>query len=141
MTMSMKPVCLFCIVVVLLLGAAGRSDAGGGYGGWRGGGGWGGGGGVVIVTPAYYYPPYPYYYNPYYPGYPPAPAYYGGGPGAASVATAVQAELSRRGYYKGPIDGIVGAGTRTAISAYQRTHGLEISGTIDTPLLRSLGVW
>jgi peptidoglycan hydrolase-like protein with peptidoglycan-binding domain len=98
----------------------------------------------VIVTPGYY-DPYYYdgaYYNGYYGGRPyyGGTAYYDGGPGAGSVAVPVQEELARRGYYKGPIDGVVGPGTRAAISAYQRNHGLEVSGTIDPPLLRSLRI-
>ena len=144
----MKVSRFFCIVIVLLICASVRSEAGGGWhgggggwGGWHGGGGWGwrGGGGVVIVTPGYYYPPYPYYYDdPYSDGYYSRPVYYSGASSTVSIATAVQEELSRMGYYKGPIDGIVGSGTRAVIATYQRNHGLEVSGTIDTPLIRSL---
>lgn len=148
----MKAGRIFCIAITLWIGAThpGNADGHGGWaGGWHGGGGWRGGGyygrgyyggrGVVIVTPGYYYPPYPYYYNaPYYYGSYAGPAYYSRGADAASIPTEVQEQLSRRGYYKGPIDGIVGAGTRAAISAYQRSHGLEMSGNIDTPLIRSL---
>jgi|ERR1700677_828159 len=135
---------LLVITILFLTGAVTRSEADphggwhGGGGGWRGGGFYGGGG-VVIVSPGYFYPSYPYYYDaPYYSGYYGRPAYYDEGPGTGSIATAVQEELAGRGYYKGPIDGIVGTGTRAAISAYQRNHGLVVSGTIDTPLIRSL---
>ena len=138
------------IMALVLLGIAQHSEAdahgwhGGGGGGWHGGGGgWhhGGGwyGGGVIITPGYYYPPYPYYYgNPYYSGYEAPAAYQGSGVGAGSVAIPVQEELTRRGYYHGPIDGVVGPGTRAAISAYQQNHGLEVNGVIDESLLRSL---
>ena len=139
---GMKPVRLFCIAVVLLLALAARSEAG-----WHGGGGWGRSyhsGGVVVVSPGYYYPAYPPYYygDPYYYGYPyPVRATYyepPAGIGAGSIAAPVQEQLARRGYYHGPVDGIVGRGTRAAIAAYQRNHDLEVTGNINAPLLRSL---
>ena len=151
----------FLIVAFFLLGVAGHSEAAGwhgGGGGWHGGGGFRGGfwhggrgwyGGPIFVGPGYYGDPYYYggyygdgyygggYYPGYYGGYEPAPAY-PSGVGAGSVAAPVQEELTRRGYYHGPIDGVVGPGTRAAISAYQKNHGLEVSGAIDETLLRSL---
>jgi Putative peptidoglycan binding domain len=57
-----------------------------------------------------------------------------------SLADDVQAELARNGYHPGPIDGVIGGQTRDAIAAYQRDHGLAVSGRIDTPLIRSLGL-
>jgi hypothetical protein len=51
---------------------------------------------------------------------------------------AVQEELARGGYYRGPIDGIIGAGTLSAIIAYQEDFGLPVTGRIDTPLLQSM---
>jgi len=135
--MCMKLVRLFCIAAFLLAGLAGRSEAGW-HGGYCHGGGFYGGG-VVFVPPGYY-APYPYYYGDpyYYPGYAVRPAFYQ--PPSGSVAVPVQAELVRRGYYHGPVDGVVGPGTRSAIAAYQRNHGLAVTGNINTPLLRSLRI-
>jgi len=105
--------------------------------------GWGWRGGVVVVAPGYYCPPpYPCYYgDPYFYGYPPRPVYEGRGIGAGSIAIPVQEQLTRKGFYHGPIDGIVGSGTRAAIAAYQRRQGLEVTGTIDGRLLRSLRIY
>jgi hypothetical protein len=56
------------------------------------------------------------------------------------LAAEVQSELRRRGYYRGPVDGDVGPGTRNAIRAYQYDRGLPATGRIDRSLLRSLGI-
>lgn len=56
------------------------------------------------------------------------------------VETAVQVQLSRRGYYTGAVDGIIGAGTSAAISRYQAASGLAVTGTINQALLVSLGI-
>jgi hypothetical protein len=98
--------------------------------------------------PAYYYPPYPYYpYYPPYPGYPGAyPAAAPGGypappsPGATSAvdpATVreIQAELQRRGYNVGPVDGRLGPRTKTAIREYEQRNGLPADGS-PSPSLR-----
>jgi hypothetical protein len=82
---------------------------------------------------AYYYPygDYPYYgYNTY------------GTPAAVgeSTAVSVQSVLKQNGYYSGPIDGIVGPGTRAAISSYQASNGLPVTGQIDQGLISSLGL-
>jgi len=57
------------------------------------------------------------------------------------TAAAVQDALAQEGYYNGPIDGIVGPGTRAAISNYQADSGLIITGMIDDSLVRSLGLY
>jgi hypothetical protein len=89
---------------------------------------------------------YPYYYG-YYPyGYP-----YGDDPSYADaptfdnqywnkLAVSVQSELSRRGYYTGQIDGVIGAGSRQAIREFQAKQGLPVTGRIDPKLLDSLGI-
>ncbi len=59
---------------------------------------------------------------------------------ARSIEVDVQRELRRRGYYRGPLDGDIGPGSRAAIRAYQADRGLEMSGLIDSTLLRSLGL-
>ena len=44
------------------------------------------------------------------------------------VVEAVQRELLSAGYYKGPVDGVIGRRTRLAITAYQQAMGLEPDG-------------
>src|SRR5437870_2515560 len=76
----------------------------------------------------FYYPypyPYPYYgypygaYNSY--GY---GANYGGYGASGSLVVQVQRRLATAGYYSGPVDGVIGSGTRRAIRAFERSHGL-----------------
>jgi len=65
----------------------------------------------------------------------PAPdVYYGSG----STGSSVQASLAQQGYYHGPIDGLIGPGTRRAIAHYEVDNGLQVNGIIDGPLLASL---
>jgi len=98
--------------------------------------------------PPYYYPyyyPYPYDY-PYY--YPYDDAYYGinGSPSysyqtsAAGADTAVQIALWRRGYYRGPIDGVIGPASRAAIRSFQAGNRIPVTGTVDRSLLQALRV-
>jgi hypothetical protein len=70
-------------------------------------------------------------YEAYYPSY-------GYGPATDSVAVRVQQDLAHDGYYQGPIDGVVGPGTRAAIASYQRDNELPPTGVIDSNLLNSL---
>ena len=58
----------------------------------------------------------------------------------SSIEFAVQRALARRGYYYGPIDGDLGPGSRRAIARYQRDHGLRVTGTVTSGLLRSLAI-
>jgi peptidoglycan hydrolase-like protein with peptidoglycan-binding domain len=46
-----------------------------------------------------------------------------------------QTELEREGLYHGEIDGIVGAGTRRALDAYQQREGLPQTATLDQATL------
>ena len=79
---------------------------------------------------------YPYGYNyGYYSYNQPGYTY-----GNASVVIAVQTRLARAGYYHGRIDGVMGPGTRWAIRAYERDHGLRVDGTISGPLMRNMGI-
>lgn len=99
------------------------------------------------------------YYGSYYPsnygygyGYPgygygyPSGYNYGSytynnyGYGHGSVVIAVQSRLARMGYYRGPIDGVMGPETSFAIRAYERDHGLRMDGSINGPLMRSMGI-
>ncbi len=93
----------------------------------------------------YSYGYYPYdYYGYGYGGYPSSyrygAYYYNDGYGHGSSVAAVQSRLARAGYYHGPIDGVMGPGTRHAILAYERDHGLRMDGVISGPLLRNMGL-
>jgi peptidoglycan hydrolase-like protein with peptidoglycan-binding domain len=56
---------------------------------------------------------------------------------AMDIRTA-QTELKGRGYYSGPVDGVIGAATESALRAYQRDRGLKVTGRLDAPTVRSL---
>ena len=84
---------------------------------------------------------YPYGYNYDYYGYDPGYDYQAAvnqRPGRPNLGVAVQAELARHGYYQGPLDGVIGAGTRRAIREYQRDHGLPVTGEITPELLDAM---
>lgn len=51
----------------------------------------------------------------------------------------IQAALRDRGYDPGPIDNVMGARTRAALTKYQKDNGLPI-GSLDLKTLQSLGV-
>jgi hypothetical protein len=80
----------------------------------------------IIIDPSYGY------------GYYGGVAGYSGGGG--SVVSAVQSALDQNGYNAGPVDGVMGPGTRSAIAAFQADHGLLATGQINPPLLHRLGV-
>jgi hypothetical protein len=72
---------------------------------------------------------YPYYYG-YYPpyGYDPYGSYgygsgYGNGYSDHAKIADLQDRLAHAGYYHGPIDGIFGPRTRSALRAYRHDHG------------------
>ena len=50
----------------------------------------------------------------------------------------MQAHLNRLGYDAGPVDGIPGARTRAALSAFERDHGLPSDGQLDAAALAVL---
>ncbi len=52
----------------------------------------------------------------------------------------VQERLARLGYQPGPVDGRIGAKTRTAIRQFQKDRGLPATGRIDNRFLKALGV-
>src|SRR4029450_12560759 len=56
---------------------------------------------------------------------------------AVAVRTA-QRQLKERGYYTGPVDGVIGPATENALRAYQRDRGLKVTGRLDSPTVRSL---
>lgn len=60
---------------------------------------------------------------------------------SASPMTDVQAaqrELRQRGYYTGPVDGVIGPQTTAAVRAYQRDNRLSVTGRLDARTARSL---
>jgi len=57
-----------------------------------------------------------------------------------STVAAVQEQLAKKGYYRGEIDGVVGAQTRRAIARYQGRHGLRVTGALTSDTLEALGL-
>jgi len=78
--------------------------------------------------------PYPYGYYPYDYGYNNFGYDYG------YTVVEVQRRLARAGYYRGPIDGIMGLRTRRAIRAYERDHNMPTWGIIDRQRLATTGL-
>jgi len=104
-------------------------------------------------APAYsyavpYYPPPPVYVAPpvyaappVYQGLPPSSANYRLlAPSGSHLVAHVQEKLRGYGYYRGPVDGLTGAGTRSAVRSYQVDRGIEVTGRIDEALLSDLGL-
>jgi len=53
----------------------------------------------------------------------------------------VQSKLHDDGYYKqGPVDGVWGAGTESAVRSFQRDHNLGSSGQLDVPTLQAMNL-
>jgi hypothetical protein len=71
---------------------------------------------------------------------PPVPAGSASPTNSDSIAADVQQGLATRGYYDGPIDGVVGDGTRQGISDFQRDNHLPVTGYITKSLLNALGL-
>ena len=63
----------------------------------------------------------------------------GGAQGGGSLPEEVQRQLSKRGYYKGSVDGQFGPESRSALSRFQRKQGLKDTGKIDEATLEALG--
>ena len=57
---------------------------------------------------------------------------------SGGVVSQIQSELARLGYYDGPIDGVYGTDTSTAVYRYQQDVGLPASGEVDQALLDAL---
>lgn len=51
---------------------------------------------------------------------------------------ALQRDLTRLGYYCGPIDGVLGDETRAAIAILQKNYSMRVTGTITVPVRRVL---
>jgi Putative peptidoglycan binding domain len=97
------------------------------------------GGGYWYWNSGWWYPAWGY--NPYYNSYVYDGPIFGYGQASPGDVTAeVQRALARQGYYYGPIDGILGPGTRSAIQRYQIDRGLAVTAAIDEQTLYRLGL-
>jgi Putative peptidoglycan binding domain len=82
-----------------------------------------------------YYDDYPYSY-PYYDNtYP----YYDNNE-YLNIERAVQEELAQLGYYKGPVDGVIGPETQRAIRWFQSVDKIPVTGRLDNATLRALQI-
>lgn len=52
----------------------------------------------------------------------------------------VQRRLKQWGYYKGSVDGVFGAGTRSAVIAFQKKNGLKADGVVGKSTYQALGM-
>lgn len=95
-------------------------------------------GGWWYWNTGYWYPAWGYAPGAYYPYDGPIYGYSNLSPD--QVVVNVQTQLSRNGYYNGPIDGALGPMTRQAIAAFQADHGLAVTSTVDEPTMATLGL-
>ncbi|UWQ19278.1 His-Xaa-Ser repeat protein HxsA [Jannaschia sp. M317] len=56
------------------------------------------------------------------------------------IAMQVQAALQAYGYYNGAIDGIIGDGSKSALSRFQSDFSLAVTGTITPEVLDAFGI-
>jgi peptidoglycan hydrolase-like protein with peptidoglycan-binding domain len=59
-------------------------------------------------------------------------------PSPGNDVAAAQQRLKERGYYPGPIDGVLGPDTAAALRTYQRDARLQVTGILDSQTLRAL---
>lgn len=57
-----------------------------------------------------------------------------------SLEADVQSSLRELGFYRGPVDGEIGESSRAAIRAFQLKHRCNVTGRIDSTLLRALDI-
>ena len=60
-------------------------------------------------------------------------------PYSDATVSAVQSQLAAQGYYRGAIDGVYGPQTRSALTRYQSSHGLQVTGGLTPATLQALG--
>jgi peptidoglycan hydrolase-like protein with peptidoglycan-binding domain len=60
-------------------------------------------------------------------------------PGSTTVRQ-VQHALNQRGYRAGPVDGLMGQATQTALMQFQRAENLEATGALNQQTLAALGI-
>jgi peptidoglycan hydrolase-like protein with peptidoglycan-binding domain len=75
---------------------------------------------------------------PRLPGTQPAPAPEASNQGRLQLIANIQRELSRKGFYDGPADGIWGAKTDTAVRDFLQTAGLKTNAEASDGLLRAI---
>lgn len=59
---------------------------------------------------------------------------------APDVVRDLQRSLNQKGYGAGPVDGVLGSSTRTALERFQRDNSLPGAGQIDRRTLAALGI-
>lgn len=69
---------------------------------------------------------------------PQPPAEIAAAPAGQTLIADVQRELARRGLYVGAIDGIAGSQTKTAVSAFEASTGLPVTGEASEAVLAAL---
>jgi peptidoglycan hydrolase-like protein with peptidoglycan-binding domain len=57
-----------------------------------------------------------------------------------SLVKLAQSQLNRSGFNAGAEDGVLGRGTREAISKFQESKGLEVNGELNGPTLAALQI-
>lgn len=60
--------------------------------------------------------------------------------GGGGFVSRIQRELTALGYYDGPIDGMYGRSTASAVRRFQQDKGLPVTGAIDARLLNALSL-
>lgn len=60
--------------------------------------------------------------------------------GGGGFVSRIQRELTALGYYEGPIDGVYGRSTESAVRRFQKEKGLPVTGAIDARLLNALSI-
>jgi hypothetical protein len=70
----------------------------------------------------------------------PYPGHYRPAPSRYRIEMQAQIRLRQLGYYRGPIDGLIGRGTRHAIVRFQYDHRLRPTGRLDHRTLRALRI-
>jgi putative peptidoglycan binding protein len=101
---------------------------------------------IVLVGGGYYYRDSGYWYPAW--GYDPnyqtydydGPIYTYGNLLPDQVVINVQHALKELGYYADDVTGSLSAATRSALSAFQQDYNLDITGTVDEPTVRALGL-
>lgn len=97
------------------------------------------GGGYYYYDTGYWYPAYGY--SPIYNTYAYSEPIYGyNNLAPGQVLENVQVALRDQGYYRGAIDGLIGAETRSALARYQQDQGLVVTSAVDEPTLVTLGL-
>jgi len=101
---------------------------------------------IVLVGGGYYYHDAGYWcpawgYDPNYERYDyDGPIYTYGNLLPDQVIINVQRVLQQLGYFTGDLNGSLGVDTRRALSAYQQDYGLDVTGVVDEPTVRALGL-